>query len=169
MQCQECGKETGNPKFCSRNCSASYNNGKVPKRKRTHDRCKHCNKELPVKRHLTSTFCSHKCFNEWRYGDWKERLEEGAVSSNTAKKYLNRLMSECGICGQGREWQGKPLILQVDHIDGDSDNNELANLRLICPNCHTQTETWCQRNHNNTKRNSYLGRYKKRVLNAPVV
>lgn len=39
-------------------------------------------------------------------------------------------------------WNGKKLVLQVDHIDGDDSNNLIENLRLLCPNCHTQTETY---------------------------
>lgn len=39
-------------------------------------------------------------------------------------------------------WNGKPLVLQVDHIDGDHTNNLIENLRLVCPNCHTQTDTY---------------------------
>ena len=45
---------------------------------------------------------------------------------------------ECGIS----EWQGKPITLQVEHIDGDQFNNTLENLTLLCPNCHSQTSTW---------------------------
>ncbi|GAA1809788.1 hypothetical protein GCM10009749_17860 [Agromyces neolithicus] len=47
----------------------------------------------------------------------------------------------CVACGLGPEWNGKPLTLELDHVDGDRLNNELANLRLLCPNCHAQTET----------------------------
>lgn len=36
--------------------------------------------------------------------------------------------------------------MQLDHIDGDSHNHKLENLRMICPNCHTQTETYCGKN-----------------------
>ena len=47
----------------------------------------------------------------------------------------------CTMCGLGPEWNEKPLTLELDHIDGDRLNNELSNLRLLCPNCHAQTET----------------------------
>jgi 5-methylcytosine-specific restriction endonuclease McrA len=40
------------------------------------------------------------------------------------------------------EWRGKPPPLQVEHIDGDHLNNEIANLKILCANCHMQTETW---------------------------
>lgn len=49
---------------------------------------------------------------------------------------------ECSVCGQLPMWNNLPLVLQVDHIDGDCTNNVLPNLRWICPNCHTQTGTF---------------------------
>lgn len=52
----------------------------------------------------------------------------------------------CAGCGSGPTWQDKPLTLQLDHIDGDCENNALENLRFLCPNCHTQTPTWGMRN-----------------------
>ena len=48
---------------------------------------------------------------------------------------------KCDICGQPPEWQGKPLILILDHIDGDHFNDELTNLRWVCPNCNQQLDT----------------------------
>lgn len=64
---------------------------------------------------------------------------------------LKRLMvsnlgvaNECVCCGSGPEWQGKPLTLQLDHVDGDTLNNRIENLRIVCPNCHSQTDTFCR-------------------------
>jgi hypothetical protein len=52
----------------------------------------------------------------------------------------------CAECGQPPEWNGKPLVLQVDHVNGDPADNRPENLRFLCPNCHTQTETFAGRN-----------------------
>lgn len=51
----------------------------------------------------------------------------------------------CDECGQGQTWQGRPLTLVVEHRSGDWLDNRLGNLRLLCPNCHAQTATWCRR------------------------
>ncbi len=64
---------------------------------------------------------------------------------------LRRLLAkgvseECAVCGVGGEWQGKPLRLQVDHINGVNNDHRLENLRVMCPNCHSQTATWGGKN-----------------------
>jgi hypothetical protein len=53
----------------------------------------------------------------------------------------------CEICGID-SWNDKPLTMQLDHIDGNPHNHVLDNLRLVCPNCHAQTDTYCGKNKN---------------------
>ena len=77
--------------------------------------------------------------------------------------------AKCSECGQEGTWNNKPLVLQLDHIDGDSDNNHPNNVRLLCPNCHTQTENFGSKGKGSrykkvTKRNSYLREYKASVV-----
>ena len=54
------------------------------------------------------------------------------------------LKYECEHCGI-IDWQGKKLRLQVDHINGQPTDNRIENLRFLCPNCHSQTDTWCNK------------------------
>ncbi len=112
-------------------------------------------------------YCSLLCQQKWQWENiTKQRVLNGNGSAGGIKRYLKEERGDvCEDCGIGNEWNGKPLTIQLDHIDGDSDNNELSNVRLICPNCHTQTETWGSkglgsRYKKHTKRNSYLRKYK---------
>lgn len=68
---------------------------------------------------------------------------------NHLKKMLIKselLRNECYKCGLQSEWQDEPLSLQMDHINGDSQDNRIENLRILCPNCHSQTATYAARN-----------------------
>ena len=56
------------------------------------------------------------------------------------------LVSRCAMCGLESVWEDKPLTLQLDHVNGDHYDNRVGNLRLVCPNCHSQTETFAGRN-----------------------
>lgn len=52
---------------------------------------------------------------------------------------------QCEVCGR-RRWNGGPMPLELDHVNGRRDDNRLGNLRLLCPNCHAQTTTYRGRN-----------------------
>ena len=68
-------------------------------------------------------------------------------TENLKKEYIRRFQSgharceECGI----EDWNGKALVFHIHHIDGDHKNNMKINLKLLCPNCHSQTENYANR------------------------
>lgn len=70
------------------------------------------------------------------------------TTSSTLRKRLIKegiLIDQCNRCGI-TDWQEEKLSLHLDHIDGNNTNNELGNLRLLCPNCHSLTPTYCGKN-----------------------
>ncbi|MFF9401250.1 HNH endonuclease signature motif containing protein [Streptomyces sp. NPDC014744] len=73
---------------------------------------------------------------------------EGAYRTKTT--LLRRALAEIGVpercteCGTSPCWQGKPLTLEIDHVNGDWSDDRAENLRLLCPNCHAITDTWCR-------------------------
>jgi len=71
-------------------------------------------------------------------------FRKGVNYTVTIRRYfLESVEYKCAAPGCGlNEWRGQPITLQVDHIDGDTTNNLRENLRLLCPNCHTQTDSW---------------------------
>lgn len=84
---------------------------------------------------------SHWTGQGWNYN---EQLKDWSkyTSSVHIKKHLIKLRGHtCEICSLST-WQGKEITIELDHIDGNHTNNELFNLRLLCPNCHSQTTTW---------------------------
>ena len=56
--------------------------------------------------------------------------------------------NKCECCGID-DWNNKPITIQLDHIDGVSNNHKFENLRMLCANCHSQTPTFCGRNKKN--------------------
>lgn len=84
-------------------------------------------------------------------------LEEILVENSTyrnsdrlKKRLLNEglLTYECVICRNKGVWNGEPLALQLDHINGNHFDNRIENLRLLCPNCHSQTSNFSGKNAN---------------------
>jgi len=73
--------------------------------------------------------------------DWDELVS--IYRKDKWKKFLlQEQENKCIICNNINSWNGKILVLQVDHIDGNNRNNKRNNLRMVCPNCHSQTENF---------------------------
>lgn len=78
--------------------------------------------------------------------DWLTIWETKHRLPYLKKRIINEglLKEECILCGQKNIWNGKKLVLHLDHINGNNQDNRIENLRILCPNCHTQTETYCR-------------------------
>ena len=121
--------------------------------------CKNCNTEFNyMPSQSGGKFCSNKCQGQYSV---KQRFTKGTDFRNSMRKYLvENKTYECSSCGI-TEYNNKPITLQVDHIDGDRKNNEMNNLRFLCPNCHSQTKTWGVGNMSEEGRNKLVEAAKK--------
>jgi hypothetical protein len=132
--------------------------------------CVYCGKENNFGHSKENKYCGPDCQRDFQ---WKfvtiPRIENGEATHNSVpslKRYLKEKFGDtCNECGQNSTWNSKPLTLQLDHIDGNSDNNLPGNLRLLCPNCHTQTDTFGSKGKGSrykkvSKRNVYLKEYR---------
>src|SRR5271157_822312 len=106
--------------------------------------CLQCGVECKHGPSKVNKYCSNQCQADWIWlNETKPAIEAGTKTANAVeclKRYLREEVGDiCAECGQPPLWNRKPLVLQLDHKDGNSDNNKPDNIRLICPNCHTQT------------------------------
>jgi len=159
-------------KFCSSSCSTIFNNKKrtvitnekISKTlkngiKKIFSNCIICDKKT---KKIDSLYCSNNCHMEHRYITYIDKWKKGEVDGkrgNNVSKYVRRFLFEkhdnkCTKCG----WSVKNeftdnIPLEVDHIDGNSENNKEENLTLLCPNCHSLTKTYKGANRGNGRFN----------------
>ena len=117
--------------------------------------CQNCGKENKFKGYsYVNKYCNNPCQKEYegreRVRQW---LEEGKDWKTNIPAWVHRTLADqrgyaCEVCGIS-EHNGKHIKLECDHIDGDHSNNKIENLRLICPNCHSQTDTYKNKNKGN--------------------
>jgi len=127
--------------------------------------CICCGKVVKWGHSKRNRFCGFTCQQTYNYQERVNQLLTGTLTwglknPGWVKRYLKETRGEhCEVC-KLTEWLGKPITLELDHTDGDPDNNHIENLRLICPLCHSYT-------HSFKGRNRGKGR-KMRYKNAPV-
>jgi len=164
VRCKCCDKELSyekrNNRFCSRSCAASITNLGTIRNTTTGEwikkECLYCQKIT-----TNSKFCNSKCQQAHNWQKRKKEIDRNgqATGKVTAIRYLKETRGDkCEICGLD-EWNGKDIVMIMDYIDGDATNNIIPNLRLICPNCDSQTPTYKGRNKGN-------GRHSRRIRYA---
>ncbi len=153
-------KPSSNRKFCTTSCSAQHNNIGVKRRKRKIVLCVFCRDEIKGK---GKKYCSYDCLSKDSIKKITTLIENGSLnlSSIQVKKYLIHKHGEkCMKCN----WDKRHPItnkvpIELEHIDGDSSNNRINNVILLCPNCHSLTLTYKALNVGNG-RHSRRQRYK---------
>lgn len=85
-------------------------------------------------------FYNTKYLSAAEYFNNNKKISSWALKQKLLKEGL--IENKCFVCG-ATCWLGKPLTLQLHHIDGNHSNNSLDNLQLLCPNCHSQTDNYC--------------------------
>ena len=159
--CENCSetfvdKASSKRKFCSKSCAVTVANKTKAKRNKTIRTCLNCGKLLNNRNQIK--FCSHACTKEYKWMEIVTKIENGdtSFSSDTYKKYLIYKYGEkCMKCGWHEINPTTNLIpVQLEHKDGNSENHNLNNLELLCPNCHSLTPTYGALNKGNgrTKR-----------------
>jgi predicted nucleic acid-binding Zn ribbon protein len=155
--------------FCSRSCGASFtNNAKDINRTTLIWKCLNCSGEvgkttrrkiLAPKSYCSNT-CQHNFENKQRIDNWKlTGIVDRQGTAGWLKRYIlekqNGKCFECGI----NSWNNRPIVFDLEHKDGKSENNVDDNLCCLCPNCHSQTPTYKGANRGNG-RHSRRERYR---------
>ena len=154
-----------NRKYCSKNCASINNNHK--RKKEDINRCIKCNNIISRR----NKFCNNTCHSEYNKKIIFEKIENGSFSlenkyteSGWIKLYLiNKYGEKCMMC----DWNKKNLLttripIQLNHIDGNSDNNKLNNVELLCPNCHSLTPNYGSLNNGKGRLKRRLTRNKQK-------
>lgn len=169
MKCEKCGKDHdgsfGSGRFCSRQCSNSraFSEETCEKKRQKakeywetiEDRNGRTRNLSPksYKKMVDALARGRKKSAEISTERSNQRIaaytQAGAVGSlkawkigiATYRKHVLRIKGcVCAVCGLEEEWQGRPLSLHLDHINGDAQDNRLENLQVLCPNCHSQKD-----------------------------
>lgn len=156
-KCKKCGNEfepqKGLISFCSLSCRNSRERTEEIKNKIS-DGVKKSEKFKQAQIDKIK-FIDYKKIAEKSKETWNKRILDADFETLSFDRLRKRIKLEqnnkCNKCGID-SWNGKPITLELEHKDGNHHNNERENLECLCPNCHSQTDTWRGKNKKN-KRN----------------
>ena len=116
-------------------------------------KCKNCQTKLNKRQFK---YCSNKCqqslHQEQKLKKWLLGFVVAVSSQNNhyIRKYILKTQNKrCAICDMKDRWKDKKLVFVMDHINGNSSDSSVENLRMICPNCDSQLETYKSKNKGN--------------------
>lgn len=120
--------------------------------------CAFCDKEFKCKPSDTRQYCSNGCSVKYRSVLKENAMAHLAFNELPNEQKRSRIFNEqqgcCSVCGLA-EWNGQPITLELDHISGNRKDESRDNLRLICPNCHSQTHTYKVKNVDSPGKRKY--------------
>jgi hypothetical protein len=156
IACGHCGKQTTNKQFCGRSCAARVVNARNPKRKRILRKCVSCRRETYNARYCGLDDCVNPYSYEQYIARWLAGEETGSRSaqgevSNFVRRWVReRDGNRCVRCGWCEVHPVTGLVpVQLNHIDGNFENNRPENLEMLCPNHHSLTPTFGALNKGN--------------------
>jgi len=133
------------------------------KGKRKTNNCLGCDVEFDLKTHYAQRFCSKICEKKYKkelyYKKYLDNQSDFCYVRTMAfikPHILKEQCDKCEICNNINVWNNKEIVFVLDHIDGDASNNFRNNLRLICPNCDSQLDTYKSKNKNSARKERYL-------------
>jgi HNH endonuclease len=155
LNCKNCNKEFNHNKrneFCSRSCATTYRN--IYKHS-DYKLCLNCNNPINFNKRNINKFCCQSCATKYRFKDYfyisKDELKSDLYGSTLRRKLFEIKPYKCEKCNNS-EWLNELIVLEVHHIDGNSKNNKLNNLQLLCPNCHSTTNNYKNKNKGNGRK-----------------
>ena len=130
--------------FCSRKCANSRVFSEESKQKKSIANIGKTARKTPISpEEKASNIAKTKA---WALEKYRSTPFNQLGSENRKRRVLEEQEHKCNHCGIS-EWNGNAIVLELEHKDGNTTNNDRSNLECICPNCHSQTKTWRGRNN----------------------